>query len=83
MGVGELARATKASCFKHVVSIQRKNRRGRARATREGSRLSRAAAGGLALVASHKISQIHPDAEIGYTIRRPRNRRGTKQKTKR
>ena len=61
MGAGELARASKASCFKQVVSIQRKNRSGRARATREGSRHT----GGLALVASHKISQIHPDAEIG------------------
>ena len=67
MDAGELARASKASCFKQVDSIQQKSRtgglapHGRAHATREGSRHT----GGLALVASHKISQIHPDAEIG------------------
>ena len=44
MDAGELARASKASCFKQVVSIQQKSRtgglapHGRAHATREGSR---------------------------------------------
>ena len=40
MGAGELARASKASCFKQVVSIQRKNRSGRARACCEPQNFS-------------------------------------------
>ena len=69
MGAGELARASKASCFKQIVSIQRKNRSGRARACREPQ--------------EQVNFQMHHNTEIGYTIHRPGNRRDSGQNVKR